>query len=104
MTQNKAAQVSITVALMALLGACAAQTQATLSDGTVAYRIDCDGTTAGLNYCFEKAGKSCGADGYTIVDRNGRTISTSRAADADADSAVRKYEADKNSIFIKCGT
>lgn len=103
MTKIKATQFGITISLLALLAACAAQTQTTLSDGAAAYRIDCDGTSAGLNYCFERAGKSCGAAGYTIVDQEGRTITTSRVADSDMETLVREYEADQNSILVKCG-
>lgn len=103
MTQIKATQFGITISFLALLAACAAPTQTTLPDGTVAYRIDCDRTSAGLNLCFERAGKSCGADGYTIVDREGRTISTNRVADSDQAALVREYEANQNSILVKCG-
>lgn len=66
-------------------------------------RIDCDGNSVGLNYCFERAGKSCGAAGYTIVDREGRIISKSRVADSDMEALVRQYATDKNSILVKCG-
>lgn len=103
MTQIRATQFSIIICLLALLTACATQTQTTLSDGTVAYRMDCDGTAGGLNYCFERAGKSCGAAGYTIVDRDGRTISTSRVADSDMETLVRVYKTDQNSILVRCG-
>ncbi len=103
MTQIKATQFGITISLLALLSACATPTQTALSDGTAAYRMDCDGTAGGLNYCFERAGKSCGAAGYTIVDRDGRVISTSRVADSDMESLVRAYETDQNSILVRCG-
>lgn len=103
MTQIKALKFGITISLLALLAACAAQTEATLPDGTVAYRIDCDRTSAGLNLCFERAGKSCGAEGYTIVGRDGQIISTSRVADSDREALVREYEANQNSILFKCG-
>lgn len=104
MTQIKATQFGFIVPLLALLAACAAETQTTLPDGTMAHRIDCDGTSGGLNYCFERAGKSCGADGYTIVDSEGRVISTSQVADSDMETLVREYETDQNSILVRCGT
>ena len=83
---------------------CAGPSQVTLPDGTVAYRIACDGTAAGMNYCFERAGKSCGAEGYTVVDRNGATISTSAASDRDAEDLVRSFSTDQNSMLVKCGS
>lgn len=104
MHDTRTKQFLFTVSAAVLLSACAGPSQVTLADGTVAYRIDCDGTAAGMNYCFERAGKSCGADGYTVVDRNGSTISTSAVADQDAQALVRSYSTDQNSMLIKCGT
>lgn len=92
------------LAVVVLLVACAGPGEVRLADGTMAYRIDCDGTAAGLNYCFERAGKSCGAEGYSIVDSNGAVIATSAVADQDADALVRDYSTVQNSMLIKCGT
>lgn len=89
--------------VLLVLAACAAPTQTTLSDGTVAFRIDCDGAVGGMNYCLERAGKSCGAAGYTIVDEDGRTISSSAACGTDIDACVKLYETDQNSILVRCG-
>ena len=89
---------------MALVAACTAPPQTTLPDGSVAYLIECDGTTGGLNYCFERAGKSCGAAGYTIVGRDGRTLLTSDAIDSDTEAQVRAYETDQNSLLVRCGS
>ncbi|MEL6199484.1 MAG: hypothetical protein AAFR09_04670 [Pseudomonadota bacterium] len=83
---------------------CAAPRTATLPDGTFAYRIDCDGNARGLNLCLEKAGKSCGARGYTIVTAEGRKISTSDAVEDGAQALFKDYEGDRNSILIQCGT
>jgi len=94
----------LTIGALTLLAACAAPTQTTLSDGTVATRIDCDGTASGLNYCFERAGKSCGAAGYTIVDQDGTVISESDVAGSGAGSLVKEYATDQNSILVKCGS
>ena len=92
----------LTGSVLALLAACAGPSQTTLPDGSVAYRIDCDGSAAGMNYCFERAGKSCGAAGYVIVDEDGQTISDSTAADSDAGALVREYAAGQNSILVSC--
>ena len=104
MKQIKAMKFSLNISGLALLAACATPTQTTLSDGTVAYRIDCDPSAAGMNYCFERAGKSCGAAGYTIVDEEGQMISRGDAADSATEGRVKAYVIDQNSILIKCGT
>lgn len=104
MDQIMAMKFGLTICAFTLLAACAAPTQTTLSDGTVAYRIECDGTAAGLNYCFERAGKSCGAVGYTIVGQDGQTISDGDVGDSNAASLVREYATDQNSILVKCGS
>lgn len=96
----------IAISFLALLAACAAPSQTTtLPDGTVAYRIDCDATAAGLNYCFERAGKTCGATGYAIVSQDGRLISTSDVADSDRIEQVSAFDTGQNedSILISCG-
>ncbi len=87
----------------AQLSACAAPSVTMLDDGTVAYRIDCGGNPRGMNYCFEKAGKSCGAKGYSIVGQDGRVLATSDAAETDAEAVVRGFNTDRNSILIQCG-
>lgn len=104
MKSINATKFGLTIATLVLFAACASLSQSLLSDGTVAYRIDCDGTAAGMNYCFERAGKSCGAAGYVIVDQDGRTLSQSSAADTDIDALVRIDEADQNSILFRCNT
>lgn len=89
----------------ALLAACAAPLQTTtLADGSRAYLIDCEGTARGLNMCFEKAGKSCGAEGYTIVGKRGQTLSNSDIADADMQELMKSYATDKSSILVRCGS
>lgn len=100
----EAVRFGLTATMLLLLAGCAASPVTTLPDGSVAYRIDCDGSARGLNLCFEKAGKSCGADGYTIVDPDGRRISSSRIADYDMQTIVRAYSSDKNSILVRCGS
>ena len=92
----------LSLVALALLAACAAPSQTRLPDGSLAIRIVCDGTAGGLNYCFERAGKSCGATGYSIVDNTGRVLSGSRVADSDMEALVRAFETDQNSILVKC--
>ena len=100
----KVVQSGLTAMLLILVAGCAASPVTTLPDGSVAYRIDCDGSARGLNLCFEKAGKSCGASGYTIVDPNGRRIASSEIADYDMQTIVRAYASDRNSILVRCGS
>ena len=87
------------------LAACASgPSTTTLADGTVAYRIDCGASAADMNFCFEKAGKSCGADGYNIVGRDGVLLGTSEVAASDSVKVVKAWQTDRNSIYITCGT
>ena len=104
MNQNNALKFGLIIAALALLTACAGPSQTTLPDGSVAYYIDCDGTAGGMNYCFERAGKSCGAAGYTIVDPGGRTLSKGDVADSDLQALIKVYRTDQNSILVRCGT
>ncbi len=104
MNRLEAAKFGLTATTLLLLAGCAASPVTTLPDGSVAYRVDCDGSARGMNLCFEKAGKSCGAAGYTIVDADGRRISGSEIADYDMQTIVRSYASDSSSILIKCGS
>ncbi|MEM9056563.1 MAG: hypothetical protein AAGD86_03750 [Pseudomonadota bacterium] len=91
------------VAAAVLLSACAAPTQTRLDDGTLVYRIECEGSAAGLNYCFGKAGKSCGAAGFTVVDETGKELTDSEASNVGVDGSVSLWAGDQNSILVKCG-
>ncbi len=99
-----------TVLLFSLLAsamlttACSSQRTTTLPDGTVATRIDCTSSTSGLNFCFEKAGKSCGAEGYTIVSPQGEVLGSSAVAGTEPAALVRGFDGNAASILIKCGT
>lgn len=104
MTANSAVIRALVVAGVILLTACAAPVQTRLDDGTLVYRIECAGSARGLNYCFGKAGKSCGAEGFTVVDENGKTLTTSDASEADREAMVSLWASDQNSILVKCGT
>lgn len=104
MNAIKATKVGCIISTLMLFAACTAPSQTTLSDGTVAYRIDCDGTASGMTYCFERAGKSCGAAGYVIVDQDGRVLSQGDAADMEMDARIKAYESDQNSILVRCNT
>ncbi len=101
----KVARVGLGIAALAGIGACASGPQtATLADGTVAFRVECDGASSGMNYCFERAGKSCGANGYAIVDNNGQIVSGSNVTDADLGPITKAWQADQSSILVRCGT
>ncbi|MEM1174926.1 MAG: hypothetical protein AAGA33_08925 [Pseudomonadota bacterium] len=105
MTAKQFLIIALVLTTTIALSACATPVATTtLADGTTAYRIDCDSSARGINYCFEKAGKSCGADGYTIVSSSGVRLSTSRVAEGDLETLTRAYESDSNSIYIRCGT
>ncbi len=103
---NKQLLVILGTLVLALSAACASRpSQVTLPDGSLATRIDCGGSTVGLNYCFEQAGKSCGAEGYTVIDpATGTELSNSRVAAADPDAFTVAFSTDTRRIFIKCGT
>jgi hypothetical protein len=103
MKKIKALKFSLRITGLALLAACATPTQTRLSDGTLVYQIDCDPSALGMNYCFDRAGKTCGAAGYTIVDQDGQMISRDDATDMAAEARVKAYVADQNSILVRCG-
>jgi len=87
------------------LGACATTPETTtLADGSVAFRVNCDGASSGMNYCFERAGKSCGAEGYSIVDSNGRVVSSANATDSDLAPITKAWQEDQSSILVRCGS
>lgn len=104
MNKGMLIKASLSALSLAILAGCAGSTQTTLADGTMAQRIECDGTARGLNFCFELAGKSCGAEGYTILNEAGETIGKSDYADAGSDRLIRQQAESENSILIRCGT
>lgn len=104
MKQAIAIRLGLTISAFMLVAACAATTETARSDGTAAKLIECDVTPSGLNYCFERAGKSCGAAGYTIVNQDGQTMSKGDVAAADQASFVREYGSGQSGILIKCGS
>ena len=104
MIAKRVFQASLVAATATLLSACAGPAQTTLADGSVAYKIDCAANAAGMNYCFEKAGKSCGADGYLIVGRDGQILGKGEAAASENVKVVAAWQTDRNSIYIKCDT
>ena len=104
MNRSNAAAIGLVIPILLLIAACAGQSSTTLPDGRTALRIDCSASVGGLNFCFEQAGKSCGAEGYTILGRGGEMISSSSATASEREARLRAYDADANSIFIVCGT
>lgn len=104
MKKIKVLSFGLTLFALALTAGCAGQTATTrLPDGSIATRIDCGRNAGGLNYCFEQAGKSCGAEGYRIVTLDGQVISTGSAAEADSTVVTNWAGFNKNSILILCG-
>ena len=91
-------------ASLVLLAACAGPAQTILADGSVAYQIDCDGSQTGLQRCLERAGKSCGAEGYMLVAQDGRVVSSAPAAGVDSTALTKIFEDDMNSILFRCGS
>ena len=59
-----------------VLLSCAISDKIHLSDGSEAYEIHCDGAAIGINVCFEKAMKLCGANGFKMLNNEGRFISS----------------------------
>ncbi|MEM7765179.1 MAG: hypothetical protein AAF290_14025 [Pseudomonadota bacterium] len=87
------------IAAACLTSGCATPQQTTLADGSVAYRIDCDGTSRGLNACLERAGRSCGAAGYVLIGDNGKRLSS---ASNDSQALFKDFAGDRNSILFQC--
>ena len=104
MSKDTIIKAGLSAISLAVLAGCAASGTTTLADGSTAMRLECDGTARGLNFCFELAGKSCGEDGYTILNEAGETIGKSDYADAGTERLIRQQAEDENSILIRCGT
>ncbi len=104
MKKNRVLAFGLSLIALATAVGCAPQSATTrLPDGQIATRIDCGRNSGGLNFCFEQAGKSCGAEGYRIVTLDGRVVSTGGAAEKDS-TVVTNWEGyNKNSILILCG-
>lgn len=85
-----------------VLGGCAAPQLTTLEDGTVAYQIDCDGTARGLNYCLEKAGRTCAARGYVLYNKAGERVSLAGEAGSSGQATYKEFEGDRNRIIFQC--
>ena len=104
MQNKKILNIALAASTLALLGACApTPTVTNLPDGSAAYRIDCGGSSVGLNYCFEKAGKTCGAEGYSIVSPDGTVMATVDMSGTNAQELTTGFSTDTTSILIKCG-
>jgi hypothetical protein len=59
-------------------------------DGTLGHRVSCDTCATGPADCYQKAGAICGANGYSIVNMPGGTISSYSSSYSTRD------------LFIKC--
>ncbi|MDJ0916353.1 MAG: hypothetical protein QNJ05_01230 [Woeseiaceae bacterium] len=107
MNKSTLIKVSIAAASLAITAGCTGTGGGgltALADGTTALAIECDGTARGLNFCFELAGKSCGAKGYTILNEAGEAIGKSDYADAGTDRLIRQQAEDENRLLVRCGT
>ncbi len=107
MNKSTLIKACLSAASLASLSGCAGaggSNLTVLADGTTALAIECDGTARGLNFCFELAGKSCGAQGYTILNEAGEAIGKSDYADAGTDRLIRQQAEDENRLLIRCGS
>lgn len=104
MNRSNAAAIGLAIPALLLITACAGPSTTTLADGRTANRIDCSAGVGGLNFCFEKAGKSCGAEGYTIVGKDGEMISSSTATATEREARLQANQLNVNHIFVVCGT
>jgi hypothetical protein len=81
----------VVVACLAILAGCTTAQEIYFPDGTRGHRIGCDTCATGPADCYQKAGEICGANGYTIVNMPGGTIS----------SYSSSYSS-PGDLFIKC--
>ena len=66
----------VVIACLAMLAGCTTVQDIYFPDGTRGHRISCDTCATGPADCYQKAGEVCGANGYTIVNVPGGTISS----------------------------
>jgi len=88
----------IYLVIAALLTGCVSSSQTYTSDGAAGYTVSCHGAMVTWNSCHSKAGKLCGARGYTI-DSDSR--STGRDTDADI-LVASENEGVMRSMVIAC--
>lgn len=101
MFKNSTPVFSALLLSMVVLPGCATPEQTTtLEDGSMAFVIECDGTARGLNACLERAGRSCGATGYVLVDNTGRRVADSTSESGE--SLIKDFSGDRNSIMFQC--
>jgi hypothetical protein len=101
---HKVRTIAFFVVALAGLTGCATPDIVRLADGSLVYRIDCAGSASGLNYCYGRAGKTCGAEGFSVVDETGRVLSIGGGSTTTQDEQVMLHAADKNSLLVKCGS
>ena len=65
----------VVVACLAVLAGCTTAQDIYFPDGTRGHRISCDTCSTGSADCYQKAGEVCGANGYTVVNVPGGTMS-----------------------------
>jgi hypothetical protein len=59
-----------------MLAGCTTARDIYFPDGTRGHHVSCDTCASGPADCYQKAGEICGANGYTIVNIPGGTISS----------------------------
>ncbi|MEL7022826.1 MAG: hypothetical protein AAGL69_03700 [Pseudomonadota bacterium] len=87
---------------VAALSACATPRLTELADGSAVYQVDCDGTPRGLNYCLEKAGRTCGAQAYILYADDGRRIAFGGDAQVSGEVAYKDFPGDRSKILFRC--
>lgn len=64
-------RLALTICLAALVSGCVAPKRIRLPDGNQGYAITCNGSARTWNWCYEQAGKACGAAGYDVLTQDG---------------------------------
>ena len=54
-----------------ILSACATSKEVYTSDGTRGYSINCSGSMLNWDSCYERAEKTCSAEGYEVLEKTG---------------------------------
>lgn len=67
-------------AIAMTLSGCVTSKQFTGPNGQPAYSIRCNGMANTWGDCLAKAGEICGAQGYTILERNGEAVNMAFAS------------------------
>ncbi len=102
--------VILVIASTSLVG-CATSRETYTADGEIGHSINCSGEFLTWGVCFEKAGKLCGSQGYTVLEQNGEKgefiTGGSRIGGAggvfSGSSSIYGSTTHIRSMLIKCG-